>query len=247
MRSFLIIVTILMYPMLVWAQFDHTHHQWNQLIKEHVKLQVDGPRVDYAKLHKHPEQLHSYIEKIQALSEKDYELLTNHQKIALLINYFNAQVWLMIIQHYPLESMSKLSSFLSTPYSRKNIHFIGKKLSLEEIQDKHLRKELKEPRALLALCGGYLTSAPIFLEAFRADKVEQQLNEQSKNFIMNKRTVNFRSKDKTIWLSKLFKLYGADFNARYKGYERFIRQFINYPNETPVEWIETDWTLNDFK
>jgi hypothetical protein len=143
--------------------------------------------------------------------------------------------------------MSKLSSFLSTPFSRKNIPFIGKKLSLEDIQDKYLRKELKEPRALLALCGGYLTSAPLFLEAFSAPKVEQQLKEQSKIFMMNKTTVNYRSNQKSIWLSKLFKFYGADFNARYKGYERFVRQFINYPPEAPVEWIETDWTLNEFK
>lgn len=73
--------------------FDHTHANWDALLKQHVKVATHGnaSAVDYGALKGRRAQLNTYFESLSAVTEQDYASWSREERLAFLINAYNAQ------------------------------------------------------------------------------------------------------------------------------------------------------------
>lgn len=241
-----LIIIILLISLDSYA-FDHTHEQFSKVLKNNTK-EIEGQvLVNYQQLKKHPEELFLYIEQLQNLSKEEFKKFSKNQKLSFWINAYNAYTLQLVIKNYPIKSIKDIGSLFSSTWNRKFINLLGKEMSLDDIEHKKIRKQFKEPRIHFAVNCASLSCPSLFQEAFNSEHLDAQLNLAAKKFLKDTTKNYYDSKEKVYYLSKLFQWYGADFNGKYKGYINFVEQYIKAPKNTPVEWNEYNWNLNEFK
>src|SRR5262245_23268197 len=77
-----------------WASsFDQSHRLFGTLLGRFVQ----GDLVDYAALQADPKPLDEYLDQLADVPEKDYMTFSEKQKIAFLINLYNASTLRLVI------------------------------------------------------------------------------------------------------------------------------------------------------
>ncbi|MTI23372.1 DUF547 domain-containing protein [Fulvivirga kasyanovii] len=221
------------------------HDIWNALLHKHV----DGAGwVNYEGFMRDQEKLEEYL-KLLSNNAPDKDLWSREEQLAYWINAYNAFTVKLIIDNYPLESIRDLDPVLSIPaintvWHRKFFEIGGKKTSLDEIEHEILRKEFAEPRIHFAInCASY-SCPPLRSEAYKADIVDQQLNEQAILFI-NDPLRNQISHDRVV-LSRIFKWFKSDFTRDVSLVEYLNRYSRIYIADTAdLEYLPYNWQLNE--
>lgn len=227
--------------------FDHTHEQFSKVLKNNTKDVAGQVLVNYKQLKKHPEELLAYIDQMEDLSKDEFKAFSRNQKLAFWINAYNAYTLQIVIKNYPIESIKDIGSLFSSTWNKKFINLMGKEMSLDDIEHQTIRKEFKEPRIHFAVNCASLGCPSLLQEAYNHEHLNAQLDLAAKHFLTNKTKNYYNKTEKVFYLSKIFNWYGADFNAKYKGYLSYVRRYIKAPKNTPVEWNEYNWELNEYK
>jgi len=218
------------------------HDLWDILLKDFVK---DG-HVDYQRFLENENLLNDYLTLLQSHGPSaDWR---REDKLAYWINAYNAFTIKIILDHYPVNSIKDIGSKSQIPLvnSTWDIHFIeigDKELSLNDIEHRILRKEFNEPNIHFAIvCAS--ESCPILRsEAYSADNIDKQLDEQATDFINDKQK-NQIAKNQ-IEISKIFSWFKGDFTK-----DRSLIDFLNkYSNtkinqDAKISYLDYDWSLN---
>lgn len=213
-----------------------THNDWNTLLQKHVAENGD---VDYVAFSKDSKLLDNYL---KLLAKKPpAKNWTKNEKLAYYINLYNAGTVKLILENYPVKSIKDINS----PWGKKRVKIGKRKFSLGSLEHNILRK-MNEPRIHFAInCASY--SCPKLLNrAFIAEKMEQQLNTMTKDFISD--TKRNRITNKKVELSKIFKWYKSDFTVN-RSLLEFINQYtdLKISNSLDIDYIEYNWSLNESK
>jgi hypothetical protein len=108
-----------------WAlAYDHTHRDWSTLLAQHVRLTADGKasRVDYAGMAADRAALNRYLASLSAVSAQEYAGWPKPQRLAFLINAYNAFTIDLVLSRYPdLKSIKDLGSTFRSPW-KKEVH-----------------------------------------------------------------------------------------------------------------------------
>jgi hypothetical protein len=232
------------------AQPDNT--LFTEVLKAHVK---DG-RVDYVGL-KADSRLASYLEQLSATDPA--KLASDQERLALWLNAYNAYTLQLIIDRQPAKSMGGLAlgSLLRTTAWDIPFAVIGERsYTLNQIEHEVIRTRFKDARAHFALnCAS--GSCPVLRsEAYEAEKLDRQLDEQGRLFLRDSTRNRFELGTRTAYLSSIFKWYQKDFGegdcgallaaAKYASAE--VRKAIEAdPTTWKVEYLAYDWSLNDQK
>ncbi len=250
-----------------WAQaaFDHSHAAWAQLLKKHVVL-LDGGKASqlrYAGMAADKSALKAYTDSLSAVSATAFAGFSKAQQMAFLINAYNAFTVELILTRYPrLESIKDRGTLLANPWKPKFIKLLGTEMSLDNIEHDTLRAKGRydDPRIHFAVNCASVGCPMLREEAFVADRLEAQLDEQTLRF-MSDRSRN-RFADGKLQLSKIFDWYGVDFKAGYKGIAslgafagRYANQLADAPADrerikaggADIGFLDYDWKLNDAK
>ncbi|MEQ8472925.1 MAG: DUF547 domain-containing protein [Marinoscillum sp.] len=221
-----------------------SHEKFTELLQDHVGS--DG-FVDYKGFKKDREKLNSYLELLKSTApNKNW---SDEEQIAYWINVYNAFTIDLVLQHYPVKSIKDIGSsiqvpFVNTPWDIKFIEIGGETYDLNNVEHGILRKKWEEPRIHFAVnCASY--SCPkLRNEAFTAEKLNEQLDEQAKDFI-NDDFRNDITKNKAE-LSKIFDWFSGDFKNKMPVRE-FINQYadVKIGENTKVTYKEYDWKLNE--
>ncbi len=248
-----------------WAQsaFDHSHAAFTALLKKHVLL-LDGGKASqlrYAGMATDAAALKAYTDSLSAVSSAAFAGFSKAQQMAFLINAYNAFTIELILTRYPkLASIRDLGSLLSNPWKPKFIKLLGTEMSLDNIEHDTLRAKgrFDDPRIHFAVNCASIGCPMLREEAFVADRLEAQLEEQTLRF-MSDRSRN-RYADGKLQLSKIFDWYGIDFKSGYKGINSlpaFAARYANQLADTPADrerikaggldigFLDYDWKLND--
>ncbi len=136
-------------------------------------------------------------------------------------------------------------------------------MTLDDIEHGSLRAKYDEPRIHFALVCAAVSCPPLREEAYRGDRLDEQLDDQGRRFLNDPRHNRFEIERRQVHLSKIFDWYGEDFEqfATESGYERDrkvngILSFVSrYLMDRVADFLETaeyrvkfesyDWTLND--
>ncbi len=253
--------------LLIWtgrawaADFDQTYSGYDALLKTYVK----NGRVDYQGLKADPASLNRYLDSAAAVSLAQFNKWSESERLAFLINLYNGSTLKLIIDHYPLESIKDIGFFFRGPWDQKIVRLFGKIITLNELEHGILRKQYNEPRIHMALVCAAKGCPILRSEAYQADKLDQQLNDQSRRYIMSSAGLMVDRKNNVVYFSSIFKWYGKDFVAKYSpstafpeldttesAVANFCRGYLPGSESDflkkggyTVKYLDYDWTLNE--
>lgn len=202
-------------------------------------------QVNYELLRSSPEGLDRYITE---LAQVAFGPLPRDEKLALLINAYNAFTLRLILDHWPVESIRDIPKDKRWAAKRWGIGSI--QLSLDEIEHEYLRKNFKEPRIHFAINCASLSCPPLRREAYQAAKISQQLQDQAVRLHSDPGSCDLDSASQKLRLTRLYLWFEGDFEQASGSSLAFAAQFhpglasVLKKSEPSIEWIEFDWRLN---
>ena len=220
------------------------HSIFDSLLKDHV----DGDGwVDYAALRSDESKLDRYL---QSLGHVDFDRLGRNEKLALLINAYNAFTLRLILDHYPVNSIKDIPDAERWDAKRWNVG--GNTWSLNQIEHEQIRPKFVEPRVHFALVCAAVGCPKLRNEAYQAGRIDEQLDDQTRYVHTHDRWFEFDAPKGVVRLTKLYDWYGGDFKqvagsvldfaARYSPE---LKRVIDGGTKPRIEWLNYDWKLND--
>ena len=198
------------------------HAPFDELLGKYV---TDG-RVDYKGFKESEKELDVYLE---TLGKTDPSSLKKNEKLAFLINAYNAFTVKLILEHYPgIKSIKDISG--SRRWADRRWVMGGKKYSLDTIEHEILRKEFKEPRIHFAVNCASRSCPDLLSEAYVASRIGEQLDRAAREFLARpEKGFSFKSEpgffygtNHYVYLSSIFKWFGEDFEDGKKTVLDFI-------------------------
>lgn len=227
------------------VSYDHTHAALNTVLAAHVH---DG-LVDYAALKRERDGLDHYLEEAGNIPMASFQSWSKPEQLAFLINVYNATTLQLIVDSYPVDSIKSLGSLLKSPWARESVHLFGKKISLDTLEHKIIRKNYAEPRIHFALVCAAMGCPPLRAEAYQGAQLEAQLDDQTKTFLATPAKNRLDAEKKRILLSPIFDWYREDFEAASKSLAAFVAPYWGATGEAldtySVKFTDYDWSLND--
>jgi len=229
------------------ADLDHSHAAFTAVLQSSVKSE----RVDYAALKNKPDALGGYLASLAAVPENEFNGWSMDQRLAFLINLYNAATIKLVIDHYPVKSIKDIGSFIKGPWDQPVVHVFGRTVTLNHIEHDIIRPKYAEPRAHFALVCASIGCPPLRGEAFDAAKLNEQLDDQGRVFFATKSKNRVDAKAGVLYLSPIFKWFKADFTGKSSSVEKFVAPFFNDADKAVilsgklgVEYTDYDWSLN---
>ncbi len=242
--------------------FDHS--AWQKFLQSFVN---EKGEVDYRGVTKDPSLLVAYLNKIAALSPQDVtetnEAWPREERLALLINLYNASIINAIRQHYPVHEMHNIPNV----WEIQNIKYGPKKLSLDRLKLENLIGVYRDEKIYFALACGAKACPRLIQEAYTGPRVEGQLFLAVREFVNDPNRNRIIPGKKKIEISRLFQWYGSDFNLDFGVFENdrglppsefSILSFLAYYLEDAakvtyledgnfkIKYLPFDWSLNEW-
>ncbi len=236
--------------------FDQDHKNLTEVLQQAVVVNGSVAKVRYKWLVKHQTKLILYLKDMAHVTPKVYQSWNDKDKMAFLINAYNAFTLKLIVDNYPLKSIKKIGGifkFLKSPWKIDFITLIWKRMSLDDIEHM-LRTDFSDPRVHFAINCASVGCPALRNEAYVGSRLDSQLDEQTRLFLRDGVRNQIDVTNKTLKLSKIFDWYEDDFNKKAGSVEKFIAPYITddpavrkslMNNEYKIEYTDYDWSLND--
>jgi uncharacterized membrane protein YdjX (TVP38/TMEM64 family) len=224
--------------------FDHA--SWNALLQSHVDSEG---WVDYQALAAEPARLDTYIATLAAPLP---EAMGRDERLAYLINAYNAFTLRLILDHLPegIDSIKDIPTRESWDAVRWNLN--GQTVSLNQIEHEIIRPEFAEPRIHFALVCAAIGCPPLRNEAYTGAEIEAQLADQTRIVHLGERWCVYDADSNIVHLTRLYNWYGSDFEQAAGSILDFVarhapevRAALDRGEEPDIEWLDYDWGLND--
>lgn len=233
------------------------HALFSAVLADHVR---DG-RVDYAAL-RHDARLSRYLAQLADTSPD--ELASEAERLALWINAYNAYTLKLVADDYPVKSIHDLGTggrilgwlLNRTPWDIRFAVVGGRTLTLNEIEHEILRPQFEEPRLHFAIVCAAVSCPPLRAEAYQADRLDAQLDDQGRRFLRDGVRNQFDVAGRRARLSPIFSWFAEDFGKTDAAVLRYVsrfappdvgRELAAGADRWSVSATDYDWSLNDFK
>lgn len=246
------------------AAFDHRHAAWTALLKDHVIVSKDGhsSTVRYAALKRQRAALDGYLKSLSAVTQRDYDGWNKPQRLAFLINAYNAFTLELILTKYPdLASIKDLGGLFQSPWKNEFFELLGRSRSLDGVEHGMIRAPgaFNEPRIHFAVNCASIGCPMLREEAFVANRLEAQLADATERFLSDRSRNRFDPQTKRLAVSKLFDWYGQDFGQGYDGIDSLQTFFARHASalssdaaaqqavragDWRLDFLDYDWLLN---
>ncbi len=205
-----------------------------------LKQYVKNGSVDYRAIQENPAQLNRLLKEIEQFDLST--LTTPEQEMAFWINTYNILVINGIITHYPLNSPLDVPGFF------KSIRYrvAGRQLTLDEIENIHLRERFKDARVHFVLVCAARGCPPLSEHAYRPEGLMKQLEQRAEKILNDPRFVKVDEQTQTVQLSEIFKWFKTDFESDGKSVIDYINRYRKtpIPADFRIQYIQYDWNLN---
>lgn len=209
------------------------HAAFDALLRAHVN---DNGMVDYAKLKNNEDQLDAYLRTLAA--DAPDGRWNRNEKLAYWINAYNAFTLKLILDHYPVKSITNIDG--GKPWAKKWIELEGDTYSLNQIEHDIIRPRFNEPRIHFALVCAAKSCPPLANRAYTAKNLDRMLITQTRAFLRNPEFN--QTSGETLRVSKLFDWYAEDFG----DVKTYLNQYLPTPVAADAElrFMDYDWNLN---
>ena len=205
------------------------------------------------------------LEEFSAVTKAQYDGFKKEEKLAFLMNAYNAFTIELILTKYPdLKSIRDLGSLVQKPWSKKFFKLLGEERHLDNIEHDIIRAPgaFDEPRIHVMVVCASIGCPALRPEAVLASKLEAQMEDSTKRFLKDRSRNRVNAAGTKLEVSKIFDWYKGDFEKGFKGvssrevfFARYaeslsddanIRQQIK-DGKLPIGHLDYDWSLNDKK
>ena len=248
--------------------FDHSHAAFTALLKKHVVV-VDGgksSKVKYADFKKEQPQLKVYLDSLSKVTAAEFNTWSKPQQMAFLINAYNGYTLELILQNYPVKSIKDIGGVFDNRWKRKFFKLLGEDSFLDKIEHEILRKPgaYNEVRVHYAVNCASIGCPSLREEAFTADKLGVQLEEQAVRFLSDRSRNRFGNGK--LEVSNIFNWFKEDWAAGYTGFDgktpaiksredyfaRYAKQLsdsaadqqVIAAGKATISHLDYDWNLN---
>jgi hypothetical protein len=234
-----------------------SYEDYGTVLRTYVN--ADG-LVDYPALQANPQVLENFITQLGTVPQDTYAAWSENEKIAFLINAYNAITLKSIIDQKPLKGSIK---DIFGVWNFKKHTVMGRSLTLDNIEHAILRKDFQEPRIHAALVCAAISCPPLRQEPYTGENLDAQLDDQTRKWLASPVGLQIDRTQNRVAISSIFNWFGEDWQAQYaaegkftgSAKERSALNFIsNYVNPKDKEYLEQgnyklnylnyDWSLN---
>ncbi|GJM35748.1 MAG: hypothetical protein DHS20C18_47490 [Saprospiraceae bacterium] len=211
-----------------------SHMAWNKMLQQNVSA---SGKVNYKAFKSNIAGLNAYLDLLA--KNPVQSTWSRSEQMAYWINAYNAFTVKLIIDNYPLNSITDL--YGGKPWDVSWIKLGDKTYSLNQIENDILRPKYKDARIHFAVNCAAKSCPPLLNKAWTADNLNATLDSQAKKFINNSNYNQISTSEVSI--SKIFDWYSSDFGNIVDYLNQFSTTKIN--TDAKVNYKEYDWALNN--
>ncbi len=225
------------------------------LLQDHVEEGV----VDYPAITE-DERLDAYLAQLAATDPA--ALPDGAAQLAFWINAYNAYTLKLVASVEGVGSIREITGLgtkgdpdTAQPWDQPVATIGGETYTLNQVEHEIIRPEFGDARIHFALVCAAYSCPQLRSEAYVADRLEAQLNEQGRWFLEHRNAIDPRTR--TAGLSQLFSWFAEDFGGDQDAILRYAADFVTHPaaaqslRNEPQRWTVTyldyDWSLNNRK
>jgi len=213
--------------------------------------------VDYPALKGQRPALDAYLSQLSAVSQTEFAGWSRDQRLAFLINAYNAFTVQLILDHYPLASIKDIGGLFSSPWKRRFIGLLGQTLSLDDLEHGLIRERgvYDEPRIHFVVNCASIGCPALRPQALVAEQLEEQLEDSLRRFLSDRQRNRFDGPANRLLASKIFDWYSEDFIRQAGSVEDYLAERARWLSDSTAEqqrirrgtrlgYLDYDWSLN---
>jgi hypothetical protein len=213
---------------------------------------TDG-RVDYSGFAADP-AFPRYLAHLDAVRP---EALPRDEQLAYWINAYNAWTIQLINSRQERRSIRNINKVLffsrRSPWAEPVVRAAGRVLTLDDVEHRIIRPTYQDPRIHVALVCAANGCPPLRSEAFTAERLSAQLDDQARRFLAQRGKNRVELSSGTVYGSPIFTWYRDDFGGTLAGVGAFWARYLPPGPEADLlrsgqfRWVDTDydWSLNN--
>lgn len=225
------------------------HHLWQEILDSYLVLRPDGNRFRYQSVSQEDrDKLNRYLMDMSSLDPRTY---SEAEQKAYWINLYNALTVDLVLEHYPVKSITKIGPWYRFgPWDMEITRVAGQELTLNDIEHRILRPLWDDSRIHYAVNCASLGCPDLSVTVFTAANTEQMLDELARRFIRQEKGMSWV--DGRLTLSRIYEWYEQDFVDQ-EGVVLHLRQFASRKDArrlkkyTGIIQYQYDWGLNELK
>ncbi|API87754.1 hypothetical protein F7310_02920 [Francisella uliginis] len=193
---------------------------WQAFLDKYVVQKGDQTFVNYRDVSKKDKQ--NLNKAINTYSKLDILKYNKNQQLAYWINMYNMLTIRVILQHYPVKSITDIDKSwfgYSKVWDQNVVKINSKELTLNDIEHRIVRPIWHDPRVHSAVNCASISCPNLSKQAYQGGQINAQLNKSFATWVNSSK--GFELRNNNIYISKIFDWYGSDF-----GNQTHMRQFI---------------------
>jgi len=246
----------------LWARWDKSaankvgisHAEWDVFLGKYVKPGGDGlNRVAYGKVSPADRaSLTGYLKRLQDVKPTQY---SRAEQRAYWINVYNATAVNTVLEHYPVESITKINIspglFAKGPWKKKQLTIEGEAVSLDDIEHRILRPIWKDPRTHYSVNCASVGCPNLATQAWTAGNTEQLLEAGARAYVNSPRGAAVENGKLVV--SSIYVWFQDDFGGDDAGVIAHLKKYAEPALAKKLAGVSRigsdryDWTLNDAK
>ena len=247
------------------AAIDESHSAFDALLRRHVAWDAAGvaSSVSYSGLAADRAELGKVLDLYAGLTRTDYEAMGRDQRLAFLINLYNAATLELVLSAWPdLKSIRDLGSLIRSPWKQRIVRLFGELRTLDDIEHGMIRAPgvFDEPRIHFVVNCASIGCPALRPEAITGTRLQTQLEDSTRRFLRDATRNRYDPVKGRLEVSKIFDWYRADFERGWLGIgsrEQFFGRYADVlaipPAERnrlgeqrlPIIYLDYDWRLNE--
>ena len=209
------------------------HDMWNKLLSTHVS---SSGHVNYGAIKKNEAQLDAYLAWLESNAPSKSD--KSQKAKAFWINAYNAYTIKLIVNNYPVSSITELHG--GKPWDVSWIKLGGSTYSLNNIEHDIIRPIWKDARIHFAVNCAAKSCPPIANKAYTVGNMDALLESSTKKFINNASFNTISSS--SMSLSKIFDWYKEDFGDLIGYINKYSSAKVG--SGASISFQDYNWSLN---
>lgn len=214
-------------PSVGLGQTKIDYSDFEKILKHHVK----GKFVDYHALAESHDELDRFVGYLRHLPTAKVDSMSQDSRLAFWINAFNALTLKAIIEAWPVMSIQRIDGFREKLWT-----VAGRPTTLDNIRMKYIGQDIGDPRAYLATCDGTAGAFPLRPYLFKPDKIQEQLDQLSKEAVNDPGFTVLRAEENGIDINMNLYWFRKILLKKYPDPGRFIN--VNAEQAAILNFIE---------
>ncbi len=234
----------------------------------------DNGDVNYSLLRRKRSELYNVTKILETVHPAQIMAMNDAEKQAFWINAYNFCTLKLIVDNYPIEPKWYMILYpnnsimqISSPWTKNYFTIQGLEYNLQEIEQELILERFKDPRICFALSNATRGGAFLRKEPYRAETLNEQLDDQVRKFLTSPRGLIWEKDNTVLDISNLFNTYRNVFlKSEYaqikkfrnrkddeKAWLNFLTAFLPAEQKNLLEttdytfkFITYDWNLNEF-